>query len=105
MAASRDSLNDLRKAFDRELKKEEEIAVENEQKLLKQVTLHVCSLKGVSPIQGYKPEDIASFLSKSSSEIQKELGGEWLNMDSAKFENLVYGLYKKVQKSDKLTTW
>ncbi len=105
MAASRDTLDDLRKAFDRVQKKEDEIAAENEQKLLKQVTLHVCSLKGVSPIQGYKPEDIASFLSKSSSEIQKELGGEWLNMDPAKFENLVYGLYKKVQKSDKLTTW
>jgi hypothetical protein len=105
MAASRDTLNDLRKAFDRELKKEEEIAVENEQKLLKQVTLYVCSLKGVSPIQGYKPEDIAAFLDQPSSEVQKALGGEWLAMDSAKFENLVYGLYKKVQKSDKLITW
>lgn len=105
MAASRDSLNDLRKAFDRELKKEEEIAVENEQKLLKQVTLYVCSLKGVSPIQGYKPEDIAAFLGQPSSEVQKALGGEWLAMDPAKFENLVYGLYKKVQKSDKLITW
>ena len=103
--AAIDTINDLRKAFDRELKKEEDIAVENEQKLLKQVTLFVCSQKGVSPIQGYKPEDIAAFLSQPSSAIQKALGGDWLNMDAAKFENLVYGLYKKVQKSDKLTTW
>jgi len=98
-------LSDLRKAFERELRKEEETAVENEQKLLKQITLYVCSQKGVSPIQGYKPEEIAAFLGQPSSEIQKCLGGEWAAMDSSKFENLVYTLYKKVQKSDKLTTW
>ena len=98
-------LSDLRKAFERELRKEEETAVENEQKLLKHVTLYVCSQKGVSPVQGYKPEDIATFLGQPSAEIQKCLGGEWASMDSSKFENLVYTLYKKVQKSDKLTTW
>lgn len=105
MALFNDNLNDLRKAFEREIKKEEENAVEHEQKLLKQVTLYVCSQKGVSPIQGYKPEDIAAFLGQPSSEIQKALGGEWAAMDNAKFENLVYGLYKKVQKSDKLISW
>ena len=55
--------------------------------------------------QGYKPEDIAAFLGKPSTEIQACLGGEWAAMDKNKFENLVYTLYKKVQKSDKLTTW
>lgn len=105
MALFDDTIGDLRKAFERELRKEAETTAENEQKLLKQITLYVCSQKGVSPIQGYKPEDIAAFLGKPSTEIQACLGGEWAAMDKNKFENLVYTLYKKVQKSDKLTTW
>lgn len=98
-------LNDLRKAFERELKKEEENVVENEQKLLKEVTVYICKQKGVSPLQGYKPEEIAAFLSKPIAEIKNCLGGEWAAMDNSKFENLIYTLYKKVQKADKLTTW
>lgn len=98
-------LSDLKKAFERELRKEEDAAVENEQKLLKQITLYICSQKGISPIQGYKPEDVITFLNQPASEIKKAIGGEWTSMDDNKFENLVYTLYKKVQKSDKLTTW
>ncbi len=98
-------LNDLRKAFERELRKEEATAVENEQNLLKAITVYICNQKGVSPIQGYKPEEIISFLEKPVSEIKECIGSEWVSMPDDKFENLIYILTKKVKKSDKLTTW
>ena len=47
MAAFND-LNDLRKAFERELRKEEVSSVENEQNLLKAITVYICTKKGVS---------------------------------------------------------
>jgi len=104
MAAFND-LNDLRKAFERELRKEEENSVENEQNLLKAITVYLCKQKGVSPIQGYKPEEIIAFLEKPVSEIRECVGSEWASMPDDKFENLIYILTKKVKKSDKLTTW
>lgn len=104
MAAFND-IGDLKKAFERELRKEEEGIVENEQKLLKEITVYLCNQKGVSPIQGYKPEEIMAFLEKPISEIKQCVGSEWSSMDNSKFENLIYTLSKKVKKSDKLTTW
>ena len=104
MAAFND-LNDLRKAFERELRKEEENSVENEQNLLKAITVYICNQKGVSPIQGYKPEEVLNFLDKPLSEIKSLVDGEWAAMPDDKFENLIYTLTKKVKKSDKLTTW
>ena len=103
--AAFDDLAALRKAFERELNKEEENAIENEQKLLKAITVYICNQKGVSPIQGYKPEEVLTFLDKPLSEIKSIVGGEWASMPDDKFENLVYTLTKKVKKSDKLTTW
>lgn len=104
MAAFND-LNDLRKAFERELRKEEVSSVENEQNLLKAITVYICTKKGVSPVQGYKPEEIIAFLERPLSEIKECIGGEWISMPDDQFENLIYILNKKVKKADKLTTW
>lgn len=103
--AALDDLAALRKAFERELNKEEEKAIENEQNLLKTITVYLCNQKGVSPIQGYKPEEVLIFLDKPLHEIKSLIGGEWTSMPDDKFENLVYSLTKKVKKSDKLTNW
>ena len=103
--AALDDLASLRKAFERELNKEEENAIENEQKLLKAITVYLCNQKGVSPIQGYKPEEIIQFLQKPVSEIKACVGSEWTSMPDDKCENIIYTLSKKVKKSDKLTTW
>ena len=100
-----EDLNALKKAFERELRKEEENVFENEQNLLKAITLYISTQKGVSPIQGYKPDDVLNFLDKPLSEIKTCVGGEWVSMPDDKFENLIYTLSKKVKKSDKLTTW
>ena len=100
-----DDLNALKKAFERELRKEEENAFEDEQNLLKAITVHICERKGVSPIQGYKPDEIITFLEKPISEIKACVGGEWISMPDDKFDNLIYTLTKKVKKSDKLTIW
>mgnify|MGYP003297191710 FL=1 len=62
--AALDDLNALKKAFERELNKEEEKSFENEQNLLKAITVYICNQKGVSPIQGYKPEEVLNFLEK-----------------------------------------
>ncbi len=103
--AALDDLNALKKAFERELRKEEENAFENEQNLLKAITVYICNQKGISPIQGYKPEEVLNFLNKPISEIKSCVGSEWTTMSDDKFENLIYTLTKKVKKSDKLTTW
>lgn len=97
--------NDIKKAFEKDVKKEEDIFLENEQKLHKDATMYVCNLKGVSPIHGYHPNDLIEFLEKPSGEIQKLLGGDWLDMDSNKFDSLVYSLNKKVKKSTNLVEW
>ena len=103
--AALDDLNALKKAFERELRKEEENAFENEQNLLKAITVYISTQKGVSPIQGYKPEEVLIFLNQPLSKIKACVGGEWAAMPDDKFENLIYTLTKKVKKSDKLTTW
>lgn len=92
--------NDLKKAFEREFKKEEDLFVENEQKLLKSITSHICSQKGVSSIQGYKPEEIIAFLEKPVFEIRTCLSNEWDSVSDDRLENLIYSLSKKVKKSD-----
>lgn len=97
--------NDLKKAFEKEIKKEEDIFFENEQKLHKRISFYICEQKGISPLQGYKPEELISFLEKSPKEIKQLLGGEWLDMSDDQFESLTYSLSKKVKKSTSLTTW
>lgn len=104
MASSND-LNELRKAFEKQIRKEEDTSTENEQKLLKAITIYVCKQKGVSPVLGYKPEDILTFLEKPVSQIKECLGGEWGEFPNEKLEDLIYILNKKVKKSDKLTEW
>lgn len=103
--AALDDLNALKKAFERELRKEEENAFENEQNLLKAITVYICNQKGISPLQGYKPEDVLTFLEKPLAEIKTCVGGEWASIPDDKFANLIYTLAKKVKKADKLTTW
>lgn len=97
--------NDIKRAFERDAEKAEKKFVADEQKLLKTVTMHVCSLKGVSPLHGYNPNDILEFLSKPAPDIKKELGGDWLGVSDDAFETLVYSLSKKVKKSGQLISW
>ncbi len=97
--------NDLKKAFERDLNKQEETFVANEQKLLKGIANYLCSQKGVSAIQGYQPEEVLAFLEKPISEIKTNLGGDWTGLEDSKLENLVYSLTKKVKLSDNLIPW
>lgn len=97
--------NDIKKAFEKESKKEEDIMIENEQKLHKSISIYICAQKGVSPLQGYKPEELTTFLEKPISEIKQCLGGEWLEMSDDKLELLAYTLNKKVKKSSSLIEW
>lgn len=97
--------NDLKKAFERELNKEEENFVANEQKLLKEIANYLCSQKGLSALQNYSPEEVLAFLDKPTKEIKECIGGEWANIDDAHFENLVYSLSKKVKMSGNILSW
>ena len=97
--------NDLKKAFEREMNKEEESFVANEQKLLKGIAHYLGSGKGMTAVQGYKPEEVLDFLEKPISEIKKLLGTEWADVEDSKLENLVYSLSKKVKMSGTLMPW
>ena len=97
--------NDLKKAFERELNKEEEKFVANEQKLLKEIANYLCSQKGVSAIQGYKPEEVLAFLEKPITEIKNRIGGCWADVEDSQMETLIYSLAKKVKMSGNIISW
>lgn len=97
--------HDIKKAFERDAQKAEKQFMDDEQTLLKSIADYICSQKGVSSIQGYKPEEIIKFLEKPANEIKECLGKEWSSVSDDKLSTLIYSLTKKVQKSDTLTTW
>jgi len=98
--------NDILAAFEKDKKKkDEDIFFENEQKLHKSISIYLCAQKGVSPLQGYKPDELVQFLNKPSQEIKQCLGGEWLEMSDEQFDMLCYSLKKKTQKSAGLLAW
>lgn len=97
--------NDIKKAFEREANKAEELYVQNEQNLLKSIADYICSQKGMSTIQGYKPEEIMAFLEKPIPEIKECIGGIWLDISDSDLETLIYTLAKKVRKSGNIMQW
>lgn len=97
--------NDIKKAFERDAQKAEDAFFEKEQTLLKSVANYICSQKGVSALQGYKPEEVIAFLEKPIAEIKSILGNEWQHMEDDSLETLVYSLSKKVKKSDTMISW
>lgn len=97
--------NDIKNAFERDAQKAENAFMENEQKLLKSVSNYLCEKKGVSPIQGYDPEEAMAFLDKPIAEIKSCIGGEWAAMSDDDLGTLIYSLSKKVKKSGKIINW
>lgn len=91
--------NDIKKAFEADMKKEDESVEATERKILKSVTFYISSLKGVSPLQCYEPKEISSFLEKPVSEIRSCLGSDLDSISDAKMETIIYTLSKKVKKS------
>lgn len=97
--------NDIKNAFERDAKKAESNFMEKEQKLLKSITIYLCSKKGVSPIQGYEPDEAIEFLDRPISEIKNCIGSDWTDIEEDELETLVYSLSKKVKKSGKIIEW
>ncbi|MBQ6889111.1 MAG: hypothetical protein IJN54_16545 [Lachnospiraceae bacterium] len=97
--------NDIKNAFERDAKKAEENFFEREQKLLKNITIYLCEQKGVSPLQGYNPDEAIAFLDKPVDEIKNCLGGDWTSISNDQMETLIYSLSKKVKKSEKIISW
>ncbi len=97
--------HDIKKAFERDAQKAEATFMDREQQLLKSITVYLCGKKGVSPIQGYEPDEALGFLQKPVAEIKDCLGGEWAAFEDEKLETLAYSLTKKVQKSGKIINW
>lgn len=94
--------NDIKAAFEREANKANQQFVADEQKLLKSITIYMASLKGVSPLQGYNPNEVLVFLQKPAKEIKQLIGGDWLSVSDETMDTLIYSLTKKVQKSGQL---
>ncbi len=97
--------NDIKNAFERDAQKAEDSFKENEQKLLKSISTFLCEKKGVSPIQGYDPEEVITFLDKTIPEIKSCIGGEWAAMSDSDLETVIYSLSKKVKKSGNIINW
>lgn len=91
--------NDLKRAFERDLNKQEQQFILDEQNLLESIANHLAKNKGISALQGYDADEMFLFLQKPVSEIKTEIGGHWATLDNTQLEPLVYSLTKKVQKS------
>lgn len=97
--------NDIKAAFERDARKAEEAYAQNEQNLLKSIANYICSQKGISAVQGYKPEEILAFLEKPATEIKSCIGGNWASISDENLETLIYTLTKKVKKSGNIIEW
>ncbi|MBQ8591358.1 MAG: hypothetical protein IJ485_01205 [Lachnospiraceae bacterium] len=97
--------NDIKKAFERDLDKQEEKFVANEQRLLNDVANYLSSQKGASAIQGYQPTEVLEFLNNPISEIKLAIGGEWSKFEDSDLETLAYSLAKKVKLSGNMIPW
>ena len=97
--------HDIKNAFERDLNKQEETFMDNEKRLLKAVATYLSGEKGLSPLQGYNPEEVAEFLEKPIPEIKNLLGGEWADTDDSKLDTIIYTLIKKVKISNTVLPW
>lgn len=97
--------HDIKKAFERDARKAEQAFREDEEELLKSIANYICSSKGVSALQAYKPEEALLFMEQPVADMKSKLGGEWAKVSDDRFETLVYSLVKKVKKSDGLMPW
>ena len=91
--------NDLKMAFEKDLNKQAQQFVMDEQKLLESIAVYLAKEKGISALQGYDTDEMLDFLQKPISEIKSTIGGEWENVDDSVLNPLIYSLTKKVKKS------
>ena len=91
--------NDLKKAFEKDLNKQVQQFVLDEQSLLETIAKYLAQTKGTSALQGYDTDEMLDFLQKPASEIKTLIGGQWAELDDNKLDTLIYSLVKKVKKS------
>lgn len=91
--------NDLKKAFEKDLNKQAQQFVLDEQKLLESIAIYLAKEKGISALQGYDTDEMLAFLQKPASEIKKTIGGQWETLEDSQLDTLIYSLVKKVKKS------
>ena len=91
--------NDLKKAFERDLAKQEDQFKIDEQSLLESIAKHLGKSKGITALMGYDTDEMLDFLQKPISEIKTTIGGKWSDLDDIQLEPLIYSLSKKVKKS------
>ncbi|MBQ7925767.1 MAG: hypothetical protein IJ335_05670 [Lachnospiraceae bacterium] len=97
--------NDIKRAFEGNVKNEEQLRMEQEQRLLESIAQYLSAQKGTTSVKGYKPEEVAEFLQKSIPEVKQLLGGEWADISDDKLDTLIYTLIKKVRKSENILPW
>ena len=91
--------NDLKKAFERDLEKQEKQFQLDEQALLEAIAKCLANNKGISALMGYDTDEMLAFLQKPVSEIKQIVGGDWAQLEDIQLEPLIYSLAKKVKKS------
>lgn len=91
--------NDLKKAFEKDLNKQAQQFIMDEQNLLESIAKYLAKNKGISALQGYDTDEMLAFLQKPASEIKTLIGGQWTEVEDSQLDTLVYSLIKKVKKS------
>ena len=101
-----ENLQELKRLLENRPEEEPE-DVKREKRFIHDVSEYL--LKGVkyetTGIQAYDPQKMIDFLGGKSVEIQRELGGEWAEMEMNEFETLAYTTRQKVLKSAMAFDW
>lgn len=101
-----DNLAALKRMLEHKEEEEAAAAQNKEKKFIQDATkAYLGDESDVSAIQGYNPEKMIAFLSLPCAEVQKRMGGEWMEMEYMAFDAFVYTIKQKIQKSASLIDW
>lgn len=101
-----ENLEALKRLLEHKEEEEKKGQLEKEKKFLADATKAFLGTDTpVSGIQAYDPEQMMSFLSLPTSEVQERMGGEWAAMEKMAFEAFTYTMRQKIQKSTSLLDW
>lgn len=104
--SDRDNLEALKRMLENKETKEAEMQLDKEKRFLHDAAKAFLG-EGASEkaIREYDPEKMIAFLEQKPEVVQKEMGGEWLDIKPEEFELFVYSMDKKVKKSTQLIDW
>ena len=104
--SDRETLEALKRMLERKDEEEAESKMQKEQQFIADATkAYLGKNTPVTGIQAYMPEEMIAFLNLPTKEVQRRMGGVWVEMDYSDFDTFCYHMKQKIQKSQMLLDW